>query len=198
MWLLVVALVIARLHSPALLPPSFLVPMTTSVWQQSPSLTSTWLALTVAFPLVRHHDGKCMYSCFLSGLKPFYISDKRKDLTMNFNFVQVRMALHRWHWRISQCSVLFQHAHCFTLVMEYLPRELWNLQPIQGYGLWFPLDDLIQVQSLFCHQRVNLLFFGSVFMLFPAFRVSVSSAPVDLTLQSSMMLKRNLKLAKPR
>lgn len=47
------------------------------------------------------------------------------------------MALHRWHWRISQCSALFQHAQCFTLVMEYLPRELWNLQPIQRYGLWF-------------------------------------------------------------
>lgn len=71
-----------------------------------------------------------------------------------FNFVQVRMALHRWHWRISQCSALFQHAQCFTPVMEYLLRELWNLQPIQGCGLWFPLDGLIQVQSLFWHQLI--------------------------------------------
>lgn len=51
---------------------------------------------------------------------------------------------------------------------------------------------------LFWQQKVNLLFFGSVFMLFSAFRVSVSSAPVDLTLQSSMMLERNLKLEKPK
>ncbi len=114
------------------------------------------------------------------------------------DFVQVRMAPHRWHWRISQCSALSQHAQCFTLVMQCLLREPWSLQLIQRCVIvstyWSSVDKIFIILA----REVNLLFFDSMLMPFPAFRVSVSSAPADLTMQSYISLERNLNLAKPR
>lgn len=71
------------------------------------------------------------------------------------------MAPHRWHWRISQCSALSQHAQCFTLVMECLLREPWSLQPIQRCVIvstcWSSVDTFIIILA----REVNLLFFDS-------------------------------------